>query len=98
MQRFVIVLKKQLEGWMQLRNDPCHPYSILFDHTQKRLPESKDTKEPSLASFVNANYGCSKEADCAATQVIFQDMLQVRRQKPHLGIKVQEVPWESDEA
>jgi len=47
---------------------------------------------------MNANYGCSKEADCAATQVIFQDMLQMRRQKSHLGIKVQEVPRESDEA
>lgn len=35
MQLFVIALKVQLEGWIQLGNDPCHTYSVLFDHTQK---------------------------------------------------------------
>ena len=60
--------------------------------------EQKDTKEPSVASNVNANYGCSKETDCAAAQVVLQNMLQMRGQEPYLGYKVQEVPWQPDEA
>jgi hypothetical protein len=47
---------------------------------------------------VNANYRCSEKADCAAAQAVLQDMLQVRRQEPHLGLEMQEVPWQPDEA
>ena len=59
--------------------------------------EPKDTKEPFLAPRANANYGRSKETHCATAQVVLQDMLQVRRQEPDLGLKVQEVPRKPDE-
>jgi len=49
-----------------------------------------------LASRTNANYGRGKETDCAAAQAVLQDMLQVRRQEPHLGDKVQKVPRQPD--